>query len=53
MKWKLKAKPQDWLIFFCFAILLLYLICVAVVNIHQLSIDATFAGLNPFPAFSA
>lgn len=53
MKWKLKAKPQDWLIFFCFAILLLYLICVAVVNIHQLSIDATFAGLNPFPAFSS
>ena len=53
MKWKLKAKPQDWLIFFCFAILLLYLICIAVVNIHQLSIDATFAGLNPFPAFSS
>ena len=53
MKWKLKAKPQDWLIFFCFAILLLYLICVAVVNIHQLSIDASFAGLNPFPAFSS
>ena len=52
MKWKLKAKPQDWLIFFCFAILLLYLVCVAVVNIHQLSIDASFAGLNPFPAFS-
>ena len=53
MKWKLKAKPQDWLIFFCFAILLLYLVCVAVVNIHQLSIDASFAGLNPFPAFSS
>ena len=52
MKWKLKAKPQDWLIFFCFAILLLYLVCVAVVNIHQLSNGAGFAGLNPFPAFS-
>ena len=41
MKLKFKAKPQDWLIFFAFAIILLYVVAIAVLNI------ATLAGNSP------
>ena len=51
MKLKLKAKPQDWLIFAIFAIVLLFLVAIAVQNIHTLAIKGRFSGLNPFPAF--
>ncbi len=50
MKLKLKAKPQDWLIFAIFAVVLLLLVSIGVQNIHTLAIEGHFAGLNPFPA---
>ena len=61
MKLKFKAKPQDWLIFFLFAIILLYIVAIAVLNIATLAGNppagsnkpmGTFWGLNPFPAFT-
>ena len=61
MKLKFKAKPQDWLIFVLFAIILLYIVAIAVLNIATLAGNppagsnkpmGTFWGLNPFPAFT-
>jgi len=51
MKFKLKAKPQDWLIFGIFSLVLLYVTCILVLNLRSLSHDNVFFGLNPFPAF--
>lgn len=61
MKLKFKAKPQDWLIFFAFAIILLYVVAIAVLNIATLAGNSpdgsnissgNFWGFNPFPAFA-
>ena len=52
MKFKFRADPEDWLIFIIFAIVLLYAIAIAVVNLSTLASEGTLAGLNPFPAFS-
>lgn len=61
MKLKFKAKPQDWLIFFLFAIILLYIVAIAVLNIATLAGNppigselkpGNFWGFNPFPAFT-
>ena len=61
MKLKFKAKPQDWLIFFLFAIVLLYIVAIAVLNIATIAGNppagsdkpiGTFWGFNPFPAFT-
>ncbi len=51
MKLKFKADLQDWIIFGLFAIILLYVVCIAILNIHSLAVEGVFAGLNPFPAF--
>ena len=53
MKLKLRAEPKDWLIFFVFAIFLLYFIAIAVGNIVYLTKGAELPGLNPFAAFSS
>lgn len=61
MKLKFKARPQDWLIFFLFAIILLYIVAIAVLNIATLAGNppigselksGNFWGFNPFPAFT-
>lgn len=51
MKLKFKATAQDWLIFGIFAVILLYVVCVVVLNINSLAVEGVFHGLNPFPAF--
>jgi len=51
MKLKFKATIQDWIIFGCFAFLLLILVAILVVNIHSFAVEGSFAGLNPLPAF--
>ena len=53
MKLKLSADPRDWLIFGIFAIFLLYVVCLAILNLHSLAVDGQLAPqfLNPFPAF--
>ena len=51
MKLKFKAKPQDWLIFALFLVVLLYATCIFVLNVHSVATGEGFFGLNPFPAF--
>ncbi len=52
MKLKFRAEPQDVLIFILFAIFLLYVVALGVVNLPMLANEGRLAGLNPFPAFS-
>ena len=51
MKLKFKADAQDVLIFVLFAIFLLYVIALGVLNIPNLALEGEFYGLNPIPAF--
>ena len=52
MKFKIRADAQDILIFIIFAIFLLYVVALGVVNIPVVASEGHFAGLNPFPAFA-
>lgn len=52
MKLRFVADSKDVLIFILFAIFLLYIVALAVLNIPQLAGEGTFYGLNPFLAFS-
>ena len=51
MKLRFRAEPQDVLIFVVFAIFLLYVIALGIINLPTLATEGRFAGLNPFPAF--
>lgn len=51
MKLKFTADPEDWFIFGIFAIFLLYVVCIAVLNLSSLAVNGYLVGLNPFPAF--
>ena len=53
MKFKLKATPKDWLIFAIFAIILLYIVAIAVLNINSFAVYGFFYGLNPIEAFTS
>ena len=53
MKLKFRADSQDLLIFGIFAIFLLYVVALGVINIPSLATGGHFAGLNPLPAFSS
>ena len=55
MKLKFTADSKDWMMFGIYAVVLLYFVAIAVLNIAQFAagdIDHPFHGLNPFPAFS-
>ena len=52
MKFKFRADAQDVIIFIIFAIFLLYVVALGVLNIPTLANEGHFYGLNPFPAFS-
>ena len=51
MKFRFRADPDDLLIFLMFSLFLLYMICIAVANVHSFAVDGHLSGLNPFPAF--
>ena len=51
MKLKFRADPEDLLIFGIFAIFLLYVVAIGVVNLHTFASEGHLAGLNPLPAF--
>lgn len=51
MKFKFRADPEDLLIFIMFAIFLLYMVAIGVVNIHTFATQGHLSGLNPIPAF--
>jgi type IV secretory pathway TraG/TraD family ATPase VirD4 len=53
MKLKFRADAKDILIFIIFLILLLYFVALGILNLASFAADATFHGLNPFPAFSS
>lgn len=53
MKLKFRAEPQDILIFILFAIFLLYVVAIGVINLSSFALEGEFAGLNPLPAFSS
>ena len=52
MKLKFRAEEKDIIIFIVYAIFLFFMIAILVVNIASFANDATFRGLNPFPAFT-
>ena len=52
MKFKFVATSRDVLIFVIFAIFLLYVVALGVLNIPQLASQGSFYGLNPLEAFS-
>lgn len=52
MKLKFKAELRDIVIFIIYSIFLFFLVAIAVVNVASFASDATFAGLNPIPAFT-
>ncbi len=52
MKFKFRAEPEDLLMFVIFAIFLLYIVALGVVNLASFATEGQFAGLNPLPAFS-
>ena len=52
MKLKFRADPEDLTVFVVFAIFLLYVVSLGVVNLSSLAQEGYFAGLNPIPAFS-
>ncbi len=51
MKFKFRADGEDLLIFIMFALFLLYIVAISVVNIHTFATQGHLSGLNPFPAF--
>ena len=55
MKLKFTADRKDWIMFGIYAVVLLYFVAIAVLNLAQFAagdIDKPFHGFNPFPAFS-
>lgn len=51
MKLLFRAKPEDMVKFLIYCVFLLYIVAIAVLNIHYFSTKAYFWGLNPLPAF--
>ena len=52
MKFKFVASSRDVVIFLIFAVFLLYVVALGVLNIPELASQGTFYGLNPLEAFS-
>ncbi len=52
MKFKVVAEARDILIFIIFAIFLLYVVALGVLNFQTLAATGRFFGINPIPAFS-
>ena len=52
MKLKFRADKDDVMIFIVFAIFLLYIVAIGIVNLHSFATEGYFSGLNPLPAFS-
>lgn len=52
MKLKFRADKDDIMIFIVFAIFLLYIVAIGIVNLHSFATEGYFSGLNPLPAFT-
>ena len=53
MKLRIVASSRDLIIFAIFAVFLLYVVALGVLNLPQLAGEGTFYGLNPIEAFSS
>ena len=53
MKLKITAEPKDFAIFGVFCVFLLYLSCIAVLNISYIATEGVLWGLSPFKAFTS
>ena len=53
MKFKFRMDKDDLTIFIIFAIFLLYIVAIGIVNLTTFAQEGRLSGLNPFPAFSA
>ncbi len=53
MKLKFRADKKDIVIFLIFCFFLLYLVAIAVLNLHSFAVEGVFWGLNPIHAFSS
>ena len=51
MKLKFRADPHDLLIFGIFAVFLLYVVAIVIVNLATFAAEGTLSGFNPLPAF--
>jgi len=51
MKLKFRAEKEDIIMFLIFAIFLLYIVAIGVVNLSTFATEGYLAGLNPIPAF--
>ena len=51
MKLKLRVDSDDLLMFGVFAVFLLYVIAILILNVSHLASEGSLFGLNPFPAF--
>ncbi len=52
MKLKFRAEKEDIIIFCVFAIFLLYIVAIGIVNVHSFAQTGELSGFNPFPAFA-
>ena len=52
MKLKIRIDSEDLMMFVVFAIFLLYIVAILVVNLSTFATDGYFAGPNPLPAFT-
>lgn len=52
MKLKIRMDSEDFLMLLIFAVFLLYIVAIAVVNLSTLAAEGYLAGPNPLPAFS-
>ncbi len=52
MKLKFRADKDDIIIFIAFAIFLLYIVAIGIVNLHSFATEGYFSGLNPLEAFT-
>lgn len=52
MKLKFRADKDDVMIFIVFAIFLLYIVAIGIVNLHSFATEGYFSGLNPLLAFT-
>lgn len=53
MKLKFRAEKEDVMMFCGFAIFLLYVVAIGVLNLSTFATEGTLFGFNPFPAFTS
>ena len=51
MKLKFRADPEDLTIFGIFAVFLLYIVAIGILNVNSFATEGYLYGLNPLPAF--